>query len=217
MPAHKRSTKGPAFIMAPRPKIVIVNDKMQRGYRYDLVAPMGRKFDPEFCPDLQGVARAWHLRRQIHDRLPRRISGKLVRARQACSCRPRLLTQLFWCRRQPAAINLAREGVDSSGRSARVVPVVLPLLHGPAFTGGGRAPDQTVESNSAACRPGQTALRAGRPDVSTATTTGVAALGLRQPDDLSGIYETAKHAIVEPSLSLEQMGLCFGGFQKRKL
>ena len=50
MPAH--STKGPAFIMAPRPKIVIVNDKMQRGYRYDLVAPMGRKFDREFCPDL---------------------------------------------------------------------------------------------------------------------------------------------------------------------
>ena len=52
MPAHKRSTKGPAFIMAPRPKIVIVNDKMQRGYRYNLVAPMGRKFDREFCPDL---------------------------------------------------------------------------------------------------------------------------------------------------------------------
>lgn len=34
------------------PKIVTVNDRMQRGYRYALVAPMGRAFDPEFRPDL---------------------------------------------------------------------------------------------------------------------------------------------------------------------
>ena len=34
-----------------RPRVVIVNDKMQR-YRYVLTAPMGRNFDPEFCPDL---------------------------------------------------------------------------------------------------------------------------------------------------------------------
>lgn len=31
---------------------VTVNDRMQRGYRYELVAPIGRKFDPEFNPDL---------------------------------------------------------------------------------------------------------------------------------------------------------------------
>jgi len=30
----------------------IVNDKMQRGYRYELTAPAGRNFDPEFKPDL---------------------------------------------------------------------------------------------------------------------------------------------------------------------
>ena len=34
------------------PKTVTVNDKMQRGYRYVLVAPMGRDFAPEFTPDL---------------------------------------------------------------------------------------------------------------------------------------------------------------------
>jgi hypothetical protein len=33
-------------------KIVLVNDKMQSGYLYELVEPMGRNFDPEFCPDL---------------------------------------------------------------------------------------------------------------------------------------------------------------------
>ncbi len=31
---------------------VIVNDKMQRGYRYVLTEPIGRNFDPEFRPEL---------------------------------------------------------------------------------------------------------------------------------------------------------------------
>jgi len=33
-------------------RTVIVNDKMQKGYRYALTAPAGRNFDPEFTPDL---------------------------------------------------------------------------------------------------------------------------------------------------------------------
>ncbi len=32
-------------------KTILVNDKMQRGYSYKLVAPVGRRFDPEFKPD----------------------------------------------------------------------------------------------------------------------------------------------------------------------
>ena len=35
-----------------RKKPVTVHDKMQRNYRYELVAPMGRNFDPEFKPEL---------------------------------------------------------------------------------------------------------------------------------------------------------------------
>ena len=35
-----------------RRRIVTVNDRMQRGYRYELVAPIGRGFDPEFRPEL---------------------------------------------------------------------------------------------------------------------------------------------------------------------
>jgi hypothetical protein len=35
-----------------RRRIVIVNDTMQQGYRYELVAPAGRDFGPEFRPDL---------------------------------------------------------------------------------------------------------------------------------------------------------------------
>jgi hypothetical protein len=33
-------------------KKVVVNDMMQQGYEYELVAPMGQHFDPEFKPDL---------------------------------------------------------------------------------------------------------------------------------------------------------------------
>jgi hypothetical protein len=35
-----------------KPKIVVVNDKMQKKYRYQLVAPMGRNFAPDFKPEL---------------------------------------------------------------------------------------------------------------------------------------------------------------------
>ena len=31
---------------------IVVDDKMQQGYRYVLTAPMGRDFDPEFKPEL---------------------------------------------------------------------------------------------------------------------------------------------------------------------
>jgi hypothetical protein len=35
-----------------RKKTIIVNDRMQRGYRYALTAPAGRNFDPQFKPEL---------------------------------------------------------------------------------------------------------------------------------------------------------------------
>lgn len=33
-------------------RTIVVNDHMQKGYRYTLTAPVGRQFDPEFTPDL---------------------------------------------------------------------------------------------------------------------------------------------------------------------
>jgi len=38
--------------MRKRPVIVTVHDRMQRNYRYRLVEPEGRNFDPEFKPEL---------------------------------------------------------------------------------------------------------------------------------------------------------------------
>ena len=36
----------------PKRRFVIARDRMQADYRYELVAPTGRNFDPEFRPDL---------------------------------------------------------------------------------------------------------------------------------------------------------------------
>ncbi|MGE4062815.1 MAG: hypothetical protein AB7E79_05555 [Rhodospirillaceae bacterium] len=33
-------------------KVVVVRDKMQKGYRYELSAPVGKEFHPDFKPDL---------------------------------------------------------------------------------------------------------------------------------------------------------------------
>jgi hypothetical protein len=35
-----------------RRRVIVVNDKMQRGYTYELSAPTGKVFDPEFTPEL---------------------------------------------------------------------------------------------------------------------------------------------------------------------
>lgn len=37
---------------AQRPRTVIINDRMQTGYRYELTQPAGRGFDPDFTPGL---------------------------------------------------------------------------------------------------------------------------------------------------------------------
>ena len=38
--------------VAVKHRTVVVNDRMQQGYRYVLVAPVGRNFDPDFRPEL---------------------------------------------------------------------------------------------------------------------------------------------------------------------
>jgi hypothetical protein len=50
-------------------KWLTVNDRMQKGYRYELSAPVGRNFDPEFKPQLTtcGNARSRCVLRQVHD------------------------------------------------------------------------------------------------------------------------------------------------------
>ena len=65
------------------------------------------------------------------------------------------LAQFLRRRRQPAAVGMAAQGLDSSRRSARLVPVVLPLLHGPPHAGRGHAPDRALEGDPPPCAAGR--------------------------------------------------------------
>ena len=116
-----------------RKRTVTVNDRMQSGYRYELTAPAGRGFDPEFQPELEagGDARLGVFCGKYMTDCRKEFPASWFEQREACAARPRLLAQLLRRRRQPAAVGLAPKGLAARGRSARLVPVVLPLLHGP--------------------------------------------------------------------------------------
>jgi hypothetical protein len=36
-------------------RAIVVNDKMQKGYRYLLSEPLGKNFDPDFQPELTPI------------------------------------------------------------------------------------------------------------------------------------------------------------------
>ena len=158
-------------------RVVVVKDKMQQGCRYELSAPAGHDFDPQFQPDLtpeQMLELGVFGGRYLTD-----CRGEYpASARQALALRPRLLLELFRRGRQPTLVGVAKEGLDSCGRSARLVPVVLPLLHGPAAARRGRPPDWALEGDEAPRVANQEILRAGRSDVPAAPAPTALALGL---------------------------------------
>ena len=79
-----------------RKRTIIVNDRMQRGYRYALAAPAGRGFDPEFKPELtpaemlgeaQRTYDVFHI--MIAEGSHARAKSRLIRAPDASqSCAP---------------------------------------------------------------------------------------------------------------------------------
>src|SRR5262245_57578197 len=74
--------------------------------------------------------------------------------------------------------------LDSSGRSTRLVPVVLPLLHGSPPARRGPQADQALESDPSPRAAAAEILRARRPALPSPSAAGALALGLRQPKDL---------------------------------
>src|SRR5512139_3564385 len=86
----------------------------------------------------------------------------------------------------------------SPRRPARLVPMVLPLLHGPPDAGRRPATDQTLESDPPACAADRAPLRAGRSDLPPAAAPGASALGLRQPQNLMVCTRGAARAAGRP-------------------
>ena len=174
--------------IAVKQRTVIVNDRMQQGYRYILVAPIGRNFDPDFRPELSpqkmlrlGVfggkymtdckdefPRSWFTRAGLS---PKHTDTSLncfgVNASQSLS---------VW-RRKGWIIRMIR----AAGSNGTAVIIWV--------DGFGRrsATDQTLESDAKARAPSPNELRTRRyllPEKSTASAT---ALGLRQPQALTPI------------------------------
>ena len=160
-------------------RTITVNDTFQRGYRYQRVAAPGRGFDPEFAPELTP---AEMLRLGVFGGLYmtdcRREFPKswFARAKLSPGKRDNALNYFKVDASQPLA-EWKRKGWLHSGRSARLVSMVLPLPHGPPPRGR-RAPDQALEGLPPPHRADQGALRAGRLLLPAAAAPGVAALGV---------------------------------------
>jgi hypothetical protein len=142
-------------------RIVVVNDKMQRGYRYELVAPSGRGFDPDFSPELtprEMLRLGVFCGKYMTDTRREFPKSWFAGAKLAKRGRDYSLNFFGVDASQPLSV-WRKKGWIHPDDPARLVPVVLPLLYGPARAQGGPPPDQTVEGNAAAYRSDQAELR----------------------------------------------------------
>lgn len=112
---------------------VEVNEKMQSGYVYFCTEPAGRNFDPDFKPELtpQEMLELGVFGGKYMTDCKAEFPASWFRRAKLSSQRH---DQLFWCKRIGAAVGLAQEGLDLSRGSARLVSMVLPLLHGASLS-----------------------------------------------------------------------------------
>ena len=135
-----------------RHRTVVMNDKMQKGYRYVRTAPVGRNFD--LTDTRKEFPWSWFIRAKLR---PRRRDRSLnffgVDASQPLS---------VWC----------DKGWINPEDPAWLVPVVLPLLHGPPPARRRPATVPAMEGDPPARAANRAALRAGRPGLPPATAAG---------------------------------------------
>ena len=134
-----------------RGRVVVVNDKMQQGYWYNLTAPVGRDFDPEFRSDLtpaQMLELGVFGRKYMTD-TQGEFPAEWVRARGDFPVRRDCSLQIL-----PGPGRYSPSGARRAGSILVVLPMVLPLSHGTADAGGRLAPDRPLEGDPAAHRAG---------------------------------------------------------------
>ena len=170
---------------AGRRRFITVNDKMQKGYRYELTAPAGRNFDPEFKPELTP---AQMLRLGV-------FGGKYMtdtrREFPAAGSSGRSLPPADATARSISSMSMrasrSRCGATRAG-SIPDDPRGWFQWYCRYYLGRrcrrGQAADRPLEGDPPACAADPAQLRAGRSSLPPAPTPGAAALGLRQPQDL---------------------------------
>ena len=161
---------------------------MQRGYVYWRTEPAGRNFAPGFTPDLTpkemlrlGVFGGKYMT-DCQEEFPRSWFARRQAVRRAARRPP----ELFRRERFAVARRLAPQRLDPHAGSARVVPVVLPLLHGPQNRRR-RPADSTLACDRPTRGSDSEALRTGRSRLPKAAATGRPSLGVRQPKDLGRV------------------------------
>ena len=145
----------------------LVNDKMQKGYRYALTAPAGRSFDPEFKPELTpaqmlqlGVFCGKYMT-DCRNEFPASWfkARKLAEGDRDCSLNYFEVDASHRCRSGSKRLALRR-------RPARLVPMVLPLLWAAACrrktaarSSAGRRSAATSGRCRSNCEPGDLSCR----------------------------------------------------------
>ena len=112
---------------------VVVNDRMQQGYVYYRTEPVGKNFAPGFRPELtpkQMLQLGVFGGKYMTDCRGEFPASWFTRAK-LCFRAARSDVELLRRQRVAVAGHMAAQGVDPQAGSARLVPVVLPLLHGP--------------------------------------------------------------------------------------
>ena len=143
-----------------RRQAISVNDRMQSGYRYERVAPIGRNFHPEFRPELtpkQMLELGVFCGKYLTDARKEFPTSWFTRAKLTPHSRDCSLNYFGVDASQPLSVWRKKGWI--SRRSARMVPMVLPLLHGPANARRGCATDQALERYAPPCGANQTPLR----------------------------------------------------------
>ena len=167
-------------------RVVVVNDRMQRGYRYELSEPAGRNFDPAFRPELTP---------------PELLRLGVFGGKYMTDCRDEFPKTWFrGAKLSPERRNPALNffGVHASQPLAvwRAKGWIHPddprgwfqwycRYHLGRRMEDDRPPDRALAADPPAYRPDRGELREGRPVLPAAPAPGAAALGLRQPPHLS--------------------------------
>ena len=153
-----------------RRRVVTVNDRMQQGYSYELTAPVGRDFHPEFQPDLSpeemlqlGVFCGKYLT-DCRDEFPANwfTRAKLSPASRDCSLNYFGGTPASRCQSGARKAGFTRTiRVDGSNGIAGITWAVACPRRTPARSGGGRRSGGTSpNSESIASRAIRCAARA---------------------------------------------------------
>ena len=119
-------------------RVVTVNDRMQKGYRYRLDAPAGRNFDPEFKPELtprEMLRLGVFCGKYMTDCRKEFPKSWFTGAKLAIRHRDCALNFFGIDASQPLSEWRRKGWLHPEEDPARLVPVVLPLLHGTPHAG----------------------------------------------------------------------------------